>query len=48
MSKRPFNGKGNSATEALELMNSDVCGPLSTIARKGFKYFITLIDDYTR
>lgn len=48
MSKRPFNGKGNRATEALELIHSDVCGPLSTIARKGLEYFITLIDDYTR
>ena len=32
----------------LELVNSDVCGPMSTQARGGYEYFITFIDDYSR
>ena len=25
-----------------------LCGPISTIARGGYEYFITFIDDYSR
>ena len=32
----------------LELVHSDVCGPMSTQARGGYEYFITFIDDYSR
>ena len=32
----------------LELVHSDVCGPMSTQARDGYEYFITFIDDYSR
>ena len=32
----------------LELVHSDVCGPMSTQARGGYEYFITFIDDYPR
>ena len=30
MTKRPFNAKANRANDLLELMHSDVCGPMST------------------
>ena len=48
MSKTPFNKKGERATETLELIHLDVCGPMSTLARGGYLYFLTFIDDYSR
>ena len=32
----------------LELVHSDFCGPLPSASFLGFKYFLTLIDDYSR
>ena len=32
----------------LELVHSNVCGPMSTQARVGYEYFITFTDDYSR
>ena len=48
MTKRPFNAKGNRAKDLLELVYSNVCGPMSIQARGGYEYFITFIDDYSR
>ena len=39
MTKRPFNAKGRRAQNLLELVHSDVCGPLSIQARGGYEYF---------
>ena len=39
MTKRPFSAKGERAKEPLQLVHSDVCGPLSVQARGGYKYF---------
>ena len=36
------------ANELLELIHSDVCGPISTQAREGYFYFITFTDDRSR
>ena len=32
----------------LQLIHSDICGPMNVRARHGASYFITFIDDYTR
>ena len=32
----------------LELIHSDVCGPMSSTSLSGFEYYITFIDDYSR
>ena len=32
----------------LELVHTDVCGPMSTQAKGGYEYFITFTDDYSR
>ena len=32
----------------LELVHSDVCGPMLIQERGGYKYFITFTDDYSR
>ena len=48
MTKRPFKAKGNRATIQLELVHTDVCGPMSVQARGGYEYFITFTNDYSR
>jgi len=45
--RKPF-GKAVRATQPLELVHSDICGPMNVKARHGASYFLTLIDDYTR
>ena len=32
----------------LELIHSDVCGPMSSTSLSGFEYYITFIDDFSR
>ncbi|KAL0427575.1 UNVERIFIED_CONTAM: hypothetical protein Slati_2932300 [Sesamum latifolium] len=36
------------ANDLLDLVHTDVCGPLSIPARGGFSYFITFTDDHSR
>jgi hypothetical protein len=45
--RKPF-GKGIKVTVPLELIHSDVCGPMNVRAKHGAFYFITFIDDFTR
>ncbi|KAM1603271.1 hypothetical protein ACFX1Z_029893 [Malus domestica] len=48
MTKSPFTGKGERATEILGLIHTDVCGPMSTTSRGGFSFYITFTDDHSR
>ncbi|TYK19114.1 gag/pol protein [Cucumis melo var. makuwa] len=48
MTKRSFTGKGLRAKTPLELVYSNLCGPMNVKARGGYKYFIIFIDDYSR
>ncbi|KAD5961454.1 hypothetical protein E3N88_12927 [Mikania micrantha] len=48
MTKAPFSGVGEKATELLGLIHTDVCGPFKTMTRTGKRYFITFIDDFSR
>lgn len=48
ITKSPFKKKGERANGLLELIHSDVCGPISQSARGGYRYFITFTDDYSR
>ena len=36
------------AIAPFDLVHSDVWGPCPTISHKGFKYFVTFIDDFSR
>ena len=45
--RKPF-GKGTRAEFPLQLIHSDICGPMNIRARHGLVYFITFIDDFTR
>ena len=42
----PSDG-GTRATQVLELVHSDVCGPMKTLSFGGAKYFVTFIDDFS-
>ena len=44
ISKNPKDRK----TKPLELIHSDICGPMETKTINGARYFITFIDDYSR
>ena len=48
MTKSPFTGRGERAGDLLGLIHTDVCGPMSTQAMRGFNYFITFTDDFSR
>lgn len=47
-SRYPFAHEGTRATEKIEIVHSDVFGPLKAKSIGGCKWFVTFIDDYTR
>ena len=47
MTKAPFIGHSERVDNLLDLVHSDVCGPISSNTRGGYQYFITFIDDYS-
>ena len=48
-SRPPFlKGKAWRTSQKLQLIHTDVCGPMKTALLCGNKYFILFIDDYTR
>jgi hypothetical protein len=48
MTKSPFTGQSERASDLLGLVHTDVCEPMSSVARGGFQYFITFTDDSSR
>ena len=45
----PFSTKtATSSTKLLELIHSDVCGPMNIPSIGGSRYFVTFIDDFSR
>ncbi|KAL0328098.1 UNVERIFIED_CONTAM: Retrovirus-related Pol polyprotein from transposon TNT 1-94 [Sesamum calycinum] len=48
MTRKPFVGHSKLANGLLDLIHTDVCGPLNTQARGGFSYFIIFTDDHSR
>ncbi|KAL0401862.1 UNVERIFIED_CONTAM: Transposon Ty2-B Gag-Pol polyprotein [Sesamum latifolium] len=47
ITKKPFVGQSAIANSLLDLVHTDVCGPLNTPARGGYSYFITFTDDHS-
>lgn len=48
MSKKPFPKVSNRQTESiLDIVHSDVCGPMQTTTPGGKRYVLTMIDDYS-
>ena len=48
MTLTPFSGVMERVSELLEIIHTDVCGPMSTSTRGGYCYFLTFIDDLSR
>src|SRR3954470_15460277 len=48
MTKTPFSGMMERATDLLEIIHTDVCGPMSVASRGGYRYVLTFMDDLSR
>ena len=48
MTKTPFSGTMERATDLLEIIHTDVCDPMSVKARGVYHYFLTFTDDLSR
>ena len=48
MTKTLFSGTMERATELLEIIQTDVYGPMNSQARGGYHYFLTFTDDLRR
>ena len=47
--RKPFKSVGEiRSTRKLQLVHSDVCGPMQTESIGGHKYFVTFVDDFSR
>jgi transposase InsO family protein len=45
--KNPFSKKDSKAEGVLELIHSDVCGPMPSSSISGYVYYVFFIDDYS-
>ena len=48
MTKTPFSGTMKRATDLLEIIHTDVCGPMNIEARDRYHYFLIFTDDLSR
>ena len=46
--KKPFPQNEHKSKDPLDLVHSDVCGPMSVQSFRGYSYCVTFIDDYSR
>ena len=44
----PFQSVGVCSSRKLQLIHSGVCGPMPVESLGGQRYFVTIIDDYSR
>ena len=48
MTKSNFKSKTHTSKEILELVHTNLCGPIDVQSYKGDKYVILFFDDYSR
>ena len=48
MTKSSFKSKTNTSNAILELVHTNLCGPIDVQSYKGDKYFILFVDNYSR
>ena len=46
--KLPSSSRFERSGAVLDRIHSDICGPMQTVTVRGYKYFITFIDDHSR
>ena len=44
----PHKGSSSHKSEPLQLVHSDVCGPMPVLSKGGGMYFVTFIDDFSK
>lgn len=44
----PFTNTGNRGRDLLDIVHGDICGPMEEKSIGGMKYFLLLVDDYSR
>lgn len=44
----PFKSQGSQTKDLLELIHSDICGPMETQSLGKARYFVTFLDDYSK
>lgn len=44
----PFKDVGTRAADILELVHSDLCGPIDVESLGGARYIMVLVDDFSR
>lgn len=47
-SQLPYQSSRTRSSRRLELVHSDLCGPIATESLGGVRYFVTFVDDYSR
>uniref|UniRef100_A0ABD2WA73 Integrase catalytic domain-containing protein n=1 Tax=Trichogramma kaykai TaxID=54128 RepID=A0ABD2WA73_9HYME len=48
MTREPFESRVRYAAKPLEVIHTNVCGPLRTTSKGGARWFVTFIDEHTR
>ena len=48
MTNTPCFSMMKRASDLLEMIHTDVCGPMNVEARGGYRYFLTFTDDLSR
>ena len=48
MTKSSFKSKTHTSKGILEIVHTDLCGPIEVQSYKGDKYIILFVDDYSR
>ena len=48
MTKSSFKSKTHASKEILEIVHTDLCGPIDVQSYKGENYIILFVDDYSR
>src|SRR5437588_4197938 len=49
MKKLPFKASGETRTTCpFKLVHADVGGPITPISREGYRYWLVIVDDFTR
>jgi hypothetical protein len=46
--KNVFPSSDSRSTRVLDLIHTDVCGPMSRVSFGGCEYYVTFIDDHSR
>ena len=46
--KHSFTSNDSRAKRVLDIVHSDVCGPMPSNSLRGYVYYVSFIDDYSR